>query len=836
MRLLHLILFLSLCFLLTTSVITRPEADSALQQIDEIGVTDDPKLLDKKAILCNNLALFYQSIDDNQQAVLFLRKALKHSEKRIRLEGNWSPQDYRDLQDLYLNLAKVQSAAGYIDDAQHSFLAAETYFKKLRSILPDVDYQETAVNFYSTAFAWAFHAGLPERAETFGQLQLDAATKTGIPKWISDANRNLGELFHRYGDEQRALEFFESAVKGARKDDASAPLPHMLTASVTGLFYKQKRYDDVIEFMKNESMYSSRDRLQQDIQEISPTEHSLVINNIFILSYAYIRGYQQNSDPQYLEEAQAWQNTAYQMAEAAMFENGVDRLGQIISSPEIKITSTLKNYELLEQAEALSQDEIAQLLRTIDVYHATQLHVNRLKNEINGENWNKQKNLQRELSDIFERIRTLSNNSPQWDSLQNRSFQVSTELAHLAASTKRSEISKEYKLGQKDFANRLQKYATTNKKTVVTYFWSKQLSRLYIIGRNPKRYFFKTVEVDASFPQIIGTSYDLNANFLTRPDDLKKQDSLNQALYTTLIAPIEKSITTNNLLVYPIGIMSYVSMDALRPNASEYLIEKTNTSYTSSLFSLLRRKKTTAQRKEVVAFYPTKYGTDSLAELYYAKDEITLLDSLLDVSKYEGKRATKRQFLKKGTPSNIIHIASHSILDPQDPFNSYLIFEETDSIQSYHLRASEIFRSDFDANLVVLSSCNSAKGTSGGEIGIISLSNAFYFSGVPTTLGSLWSAQDNSSSKIIQSFYRNLSQKQPVSKSLSNAKRTYLSRADAIKGQPFFWANYVMYGSDEPVLFEEESNWNYYMLFAVLLLVIIPLKYYKRSRRSLARS
>ena len=52
------------------------EANEKLLELESIGETNDPKLLDQKAILSNNLAVFYQSIDDHEQAIVFLQQAI----------------------------------------------------------------------------------------------------------------------------------------------------------------------------------------------------------------------------------------------------------------------------------------------------------------------------------------------------------------------------------------------------------------------------------------------------------------------------------------------------------------------------------------------------------------------------------------------------------------------------------------------------------------------------------------------------------------------------------------------------------------------------------------
>ncbi len=114
--------------------------------------------------------------------------------------------------------------------------------------------------------------------------------------------------------------------------------------------------------------------------------------------------------------------------------------------------------------------------------------------------------------------------------------------------------------------------------------------------------------------------------------------------------------------------------------------------------------------------------------------------------------------------------------------------------------------------------------------GVVSLANAFYFAGVPSTVGSLWSTQDKSSSDIISVFYSKLKEGETKSKSLQSAKLNYLENADKIKGQPFFWANYVIYGNDLP-LFEGENNhfWIWGLIAVGLIGILLFLFRYLRS-------
>ena len=604
-----LIAFLvSIIFLFgSTSIMDRKEAEKGYKELLTIGETDDPKLLDKKAIICNDLALFYQSIDDNEQSIIFLEQTIDYTKKRIRIENEWNAQNLKDVLDLYDNLTSVQASSGYIAEAKHSFEQAEVYFKRLLPLLDDSSLYMTAISHYSTGLGFSYHSKQSEQGNAYGKKVLHYAIQSDDSSHIAEAHRKLGELKSLVGDNEGALIEINEAIESLRRTDTSTQIPQKIVRSKIGILYKLQRYSEIIEFMANESPFDNAQELEQNIVDFSIYDYNYVVDNIFILSYAYIRNFQAIGESKQLNQAQKWQNLAYSLAEKAIIKNGVDRLGQVISNPDGKMTSTLKNYELLEQENALSQAEIGELFRTIDVYHSTQLHINRLKSELYGESWNRQKVLNDELDRTFGELRTLADDHPDIDSLKLKTKTISQELSNLMLNTKRNKIGNEYELSRQDFFQKVKEYSERRQKSLLTYIWSERFSKLYVIGRNPQYYFFKTIEVSSDFLETVNKSYQLNAHFQTDFNKLSRQDSLNMELYNILIKPIDKDLTTDNLLVYPIGQLSYISFDALKSNQHKFLIEDYSTSYTSSLFALFREQEVTPAPKYISAFRPTRY-------------------------------------------------------------------------------------------------------------------------------------------------------------------------------------------------------------------------------------
>jgi CHAT domain-containing protein len=75
--------------------------------------------------------------------------------------------------------------------------------------------------------------------------------------------------------------------------------------------------------------------------------------------------------------------------------------------------------------------------------------------------------------------------------------------------------------------------------------------------------------------------------------------------------------------------------------------------------------------------------------------------------------------------------------------------------ESGFLTAEEILDLKLDADLVVLSACNTGRGKITGD-GVIGLSRSFLLAGASSTLVSLWYIPDESTANLMTEFYRNV--------------------------------------------------------------------------------
>ena len=102
-----------------------------------------------------------------------------------------------------------------------------------------------------------------------------------------------------------------------------------------------------------------------------------------------------------------------------------------------------------------------------------------------------------------------------------------------------------------------------------------------------------------------------------------------------------------------------------------------------------------------------------------------------------------------------------------------------------------------ETELVVLSACDSqgideGKGNAVTDEGVFGLPWGFWYAGAPTVVASLWEVQDDSTAKLMETFYREL--QSPSAKSKLFAFTTARKKLKQDYPEPFFWAPFICLG------------------------------------------
>jgi CHAT domain-containing protein/Flp pilus assembly protein TadD len=146
----------------------------------------------------------------------------------------------------------------------------------------------------------------------------------------------------------------------------------------------------------------------------------------------------------------------------------------------------------------------------------------------------------------------------------------------------------------------------------------------------------------------------------------------------------------------------------------------------------------------------------------------------------------------------VLHFATHGLLDDENPLYSRLLLSSSNGNDDGFLEAREIMKLDLQADLAVLSACQTARGTIGPGEGLIGMSWAFFIAGASTTVVSQWKVDSASTSRLMVDFHRALQgadKPAPVNKAEA-LRRAALKLMSVPKYRhPFYWSGFVVVGS-----------------------------------------
>ncbi len=160
-----------------------------------------------------------------------------------------------------------------------------------------------------------------------------------------------------------------------------------------------------------------------------------------------------------------------------------------------------------------------------------------------------------------------------------------------------------------------------------------------------------------------------------------------------------------------------------------------------------------------------------------------------------GKEASKEKFLELAAEYKILHLATHGKANHLAGDFSFLAFASKDeNLENGLLSVGELYNLSINADLVLLSACETGIGEQQRGEGVVSLARAFAFAGAKSIVASLWSVNDKSTMQVMDNFYVGIKSGKPQNIALANAKLMYLEKNPGQSAHPFFWAAFVGIG------------------------------------------
>ncbi|HEU4391914.1 MAG TPA: CHAT domain-containing tetratricopeptide repeat protein, partial [Blastocatellia bacterium] len=325
---------------------------------------------------------------------------------------------------------------------------------------------------------------------------------------------------------------------------------------------------------------------------------------------------------------------------------------------------------------------------------------------------------------------------------------------------------------------------------------------------------------------------------------LSTTHELGRKLYGILIAPAQQMVgSTKRILICPDGPLQTLPFAALVSRTTpevRYLIDDKplQTIVSMTVYAETREwaAQHTVREKRVLAFGDPVYTKDQAdklgttprrslgrserperdSDVAYLRNRGVRFDVALPQTRKEvegiarvfGKSATIR-LAEQATETaaklesrgfSVVHFAVHGWLDDRIGLNSGLLLTRPDLLGKESteddnglLQAWEILeRVRLNADLVVLSACETGLGKELRGEGLIGLTRAFQYAGAKSVVVSLWEVSDESTAALMSAFYREL--QKGKGKDVALQRATAAVRKTPKWRHPFYWAPFILVG------------------------------------------
>ncbi len=361
-------------------------------------------------------------------------------------------------------------------------------------------------------------------------------------------------------------------------------------------------------------------------------------------------------------------------------------------------------------------------------------------------------------------------------------------------------------------------------------------NNLYIFTITKSLFRLDKIELDRSLNDMV---ISLRRSLL----NLEFSEYLNTSfsLYETLIKHVYEILNnTSKIYVIPDGILNYLPFEILLTqniktnnpdfSALPYLLNKYDISYqfSASLLNEMNFHSRKGKEGKFIGIAPVfdedqkeksrinnlidttlitsvnikrsvRVNGGEYSALPETQKEVTrILKLFIDKhrsGKYYLRKDAREELLKSSNIKNygFIHLATHGFINEENPKLSGILFSKDEKNDDGILYSNEIYNLDLNADLVVLSACESGLGKVVKGEGIIGLTRGFLYSGANNVAVSLWQVGDKSTAGLMMYFYENVLNGLSYSQSLRKAKLRIIKEKKY--AYPSEWGPFILIGN-----------------------------------------
>lgn len=359
---------------------------------------------------------------------------------------------------------------------------------------------------------------------------------------------------------------------------------------------------------------------------------------------------------------------------------------------------------------------------------------------------------------------------------------------------------------------------------LLNYFYGD--STLYIMAITKDDLYLKQIPISGNLDSLIETYHTSLAKF-----NNSEVERVAPELYRSLILPVADIISEKqHLVIIPDGELFRIPFETLfADDHKNFLIRDFDISYqySASSFSESKNNRRSEPENGFAGFAPVFADNNQLPVIADSSVEMTDIirfrSLFIDGEEYpvlpntekeilgirqvfEDHRLNSDIFLHKAATEEMVkssdlvnyrfvHLATHGFVNLERPRFSGILLSPPEVLPSPEngiLYAGETYNLNLNADLVVLSACETGYGKIYRGEGAMALTRGFIYSGARNIITSYWSVQDKSTSDLMIEMYRNILNGRSFAASLRAAKLKLLD--NPVTASPSIWGAFVLIG------------------------------------------
>ncbi len=284
-------------------------------------------------------------------------------------------------------------------------------------------------------------------------------------------------------------------------------------------------------------------------------------------------------------------------------------------------------------------------------------------------------------------------------------------------------------------------------------------------------------------------------------------------------------VKSSNLIVIPDAWLSFLPFEALfyepSPRSSwelaPFLLKRHGVQYAFSLAVLESQRSLPSNGKQQLLQLAPRFADSrrGLSPLLQSAEDVPF-DAICNSHQYLDEQASFEVLKRDGAAYRIVHLSTHAGVDTGGLLPRVELYDRA-------VFLPDIYALQLQADLVVLSACQTGLGQFRKGEGVMSLSRAFTYAGAKGLISSLWTINEAATGSLFRSLYRQLLAGNSKPGALRNAKLEYLTdkALPDFQKSPYYWAGLIYLGDEGKLDLEHCRGFSLLIWPGVLLILVI---------------